>query len=69
MSTSDLVRIDGSVHINPSYIVSIVPAPMLSNAVRFDSRLTNGDVHAWPIGKDENAEDALSRLIERLRQN
>lgn len=66
VTPSGLVRLDGSVLINRAHIVCVVPAPMLSNAIRFDIRLSNGDVHSWPIQKDEDAEAALARLIAHL---
>lgn len=68
MTTSRLVRIEECVHINPLHIVSVVPAPMLSNAVRFDIRITNGDVHARPIRKDEDIQEALNRLLKVLNE-
>jgi hypothetical protein len=54
METPYLVRLDGSVLVNPSHIVAVVPAPMLSNAIRFDIRMGNGDTHTWPIRSDED---------------
>ncbi len=62
----NLVRLNESVHINPDQIVCIVPAPMLSNAQRFDVHFVNGYVHAWPIEKGEEAEASLSRLMALL---
>ena len=63
---TNLVRLNESVHINPTQIVCIVPAPMLSNAQRFDIHFVNGYVHSWPIQKDEDAEAALDRLMALL---
>jgi hypothetical protein len=66
MTASRLVRIEECVHINLLHIVSIVPAPMMSNAIRFDIRMTNGEVHAWPVRNDEDIEGALNRLLKVL---
>jgi hypothetical protein len=68
MTTANLVRVDGSVLINTGHIVSIVPAPMLANAVRFDIHMANGDTHVWPIRSGEEAEAALQRLFITLTQ-
>ena len=66
MEPPQLVQLAGSVLINPNHIVAVVPAPMLSNAVRFDIRMSNGDTHTWPIGSDEDADASLRRLIVAL---
>jgi hypothetical protein len=66
METSHLVRLDGSVLVNPAHIVSVVPAPMLSNATRLDIRMSNGDTHSWPIRSDEDLEGSLRRLMLSL---
>lgn len=68
MTTANLVRVDGSILINTAHIVSIVPAPMLSNAVRFDIHMANGNTHGWPIRAGEDAETALQRLFITLTQ-
>jgi hypothetical protein len=68
MTTANLVRVDGSVLINTGHIVSIVPAPMLSNAIRFDIHMANGHTHAWPIRSGEDAEAALQRLFITLTE-
>jgi hypothetical protein len=66
METSHLVRLDGHVLINPAHIVAVVPAPMLSNALRCDIRMINGDTHSWPIRSDEDLDGSLRRLMLSL---
>jgi hypothetical protein len=68
MHTPPLARLDRCVLLNPAQIVSVTPAPMLSNAIRFDIHMTNGAVHVWSIAHDEDAETALQRLILNLAQ-
>lgn len=66
METPHLVRLDGSVLVNPAHIVAVIPAPMLSNINRFDIRMSNGDTHTWPILSDEDADASLHRLMLAL---
>ncbi len=69
MSTPDFVRLDGGVHVNPKHIVSIVAAPQLSNAIRFDVRMANGETHPWAFPKGEDVEKALARLMALINRN